>query len=394
MAFVDGYGNPVDSGVNPLDMPIVTGFLPSVYITTDIAMSGLSDSKTNAHIQFVDGEKKFELCAKIKVQGATSAGKQKKNINATLYTDDTYDSKRELRFNSWPEMSKFHLKANQQDLLLCRNSVGANLTKKWMGLTLPKGAMGYIDSFPIILYWNGEWMGCYTWNIPQCDELFNFSEENQLACKEMCFRCDPTYYAWTDAQAWEYKADADVTDDMNTAFANLLAIMVDTDNLTKEVVEAHFDLDSLLAYIAILDALYLADSDVNNWTIATWDGVKWYHIYYDLDNCCYGREIFVGVQVVGRNRNAFFTKVCELYPDELNAMYAKLRNNGMDTETIISAFDDFRKHWGWQNIEAETAKWAADKPQNTDADGDMAMVKSTMTARFATFDKQYGYTAE
>lgn len=390
----DGSGQIIET-VNPFDTPIITGELPVIFIESNTAYTSLTkETASDGTVEFVDGKKKFKLAAKIKLQGSGALNYAKKNLNITFYNDS--NKKQKVIFNDWYPTNKIHLKANEYDYSMCRNSVGAILTWEYMGRMLPKGAWGYIRSFPVIMYYNGVYMGCHTWNMPQDGKTYNFTDSAEEACTNLAYRCGTvTSNTWMNIADWEYRGDVDETTAMNSTFSALLAIMSNTSGLTKEVIEAHFDTQTLLGYMVFCQISCAVDSMTNNWTLVTWDGVKWYHTFYDLD-ICFGiggndgrniastKDVFTSIQ---GGFNTFFAKVKELYATEFNEMWATFRNNGADVETITKTFADFQGKWGWQNLKAERDKWGSDKLTTRDID----MIGSWLTERFAYFDSLYGY---
>jgi hypothetical protein len=167
--------------------------------------------------------------------------------------------------------------------------------------------------------------------------------------------------------------------------------------LTKTSIEATFDIDTLLAYLVFAQISCAVDSMTNNWTLVTWDGVKWYHTWYDLD-ICFGigggqdgksisatKDVFTSVQGAW---NTFFQQVKTLYSAEMETVYANMRNHGADVGTIKSAFYDFQNTWGQTNIVADRTKWASDKQGTADID----ILENWLTQRFAYLDSMYNYS--
>lgn len=386
MAFYDGNGKKINLDET---MKVNVYGLPTVYVTCPDAgenMDVLSDGeKHDITIKYVDGEKKFELYGSCKKQGNFTSAGTKKNINVTLYNDKARTQKQKIAFNGWYPHSKFHIKGNRSDYSMVRNSVITRIAREFCGgLALPEGAMGYIDSFPIILYWNDVWYGCYTWNLSQDEKTFNFDDDNG---NHMAFRYESD---WKTVDGWEFRGDEDCyTDAMRTTFAALIAKMVNADSLTREIVEANFDVNSLLAYIAFLQIGHMNDSTANNWTLATWDGVKWHHIFYDCD---IGFGFFNGGSFPTSGKlamNTFHEKVATLFPDELKAVYSEMRSAGLTAERIADDLFAYQRKWGWQNLQKECAKWESDKPFKVGLDN----VRADMTARIAWADEYFGYTA-
>lgn len=391
MSVYDINGNSLDSGA------IITGELPKVFITSSTAYADVTkNNNSNGTFSLIDTKTKIKnVPIKFKLQGAASLQYAKHNLNITFYTDDSYGTKQKFIFNSWTPVSKIHLKANEFDYSMVRNSVGAKFTYKMMGKNLPQGAKGYIDSFPVIMYYNGEYMGCHTMNLPQDGKTYNFSDSKEEACTNLAYRCGDTTTAWTTNANWEYRGDVDETDAMRSAFTDLLDIMTDYTNLTTSIIESHFDKQTLIAYWTLADIMLAVDSLVNNWTIVTWDGTTWYHTWYDLDlifglggndgyNLSATYEITNCIQY---NACGFWQKVVSLYSNDIAAMYATMRNNGADVDTIYDMLHEFQMTWGWQNISADRTKWASDKRNSNE------ISRTWIQNRIAFLDNKYSYSA-
>lgn len=376
------------------DLKVTNWGLPKIYITCETAYSDVTKEKSvKGTIEYCDGLKKFELPIKFKLQGNYSVNYNKVNLNITFYEDDSYEGKKKITFDGWYPTNKVHLKANTYDYSMVRNSVGTRIAHDFFGMNLPQGCRGYIDSFPCILYYNGEFKGCYTLNLPQDGLTYNFDSDKELAGTNLAFRTLTTSQYKTLAD-WEYRGDEDVTNDMNTVFNNVLSV-IDSEELTKEVVEANFDIPSLLGYILFCQIGYCSDSIINNWTLVTWDGVIWYHTMYDLDICFglpHDRPSLVNGNVFASTTqggfNAFFPKIITLYSDELKALYAKWRTHGFEAEAIAKRFTDFQNQWGWQNIEADKILWADEQQTSVDA----CDIKPWLEKRLEYCDSLYEYT--
>mgnify|MGYP003397286467 CR=1 FL=1 len=377
------------------DSVVINWNLPKIYITCDTAYSDVTkETSVKGELKYYDGKKKIDLPIKFKLQGNYSINYNKVNLNITFYEDDTFDNKKKITFGSWYPTNKIHLKANLYDYSMVRNSVGTRIAHDFFGMNLPQGCSGYIDSFPCILYYNDEFKGCYTLNLPQDGKTYNFDDEKELACTNLAFRTD-SYSQYTTLSDWEYRGDEDVTNDMNTVFNNLLSV-IGSDSLTKETIEANFDVPSLLGYILFCQIGYCSDSIINNWTLVTWDGVIWYHTMYDLD-ICFGlphsgapaqtsADVFTSTTQGGQN--AFFPQVISLYEAELKEMYANWRNHGFNAESIAERFTDFQSQWGWENIVADKTLWADEQQTSVDA----SEIKAWLEARLTYCDTLYDYT--
>ena len=389
----DGNGNPIQV-TDEYNIPIVTGDLPTVFITSETAYSSLTkETAVNGEISFIDWKSKFSLPIKIKLQGNHSLDYAKKNLNVTFYNNG---SKQKIKFNSWYPTNKVHIKANEYDYSMCRNSVGTKLAYDLCGKYLPTGARGYIDSFPVIVYYNNEYMGCHTFNLPQDGKTYNFKDSKETAGTNLAYRTKDATNSWKTSNFWEYRGDVDENSTMRNVFDTTVIPALNNASLTKADIEAHFDINTLIAYLAFAQIACAVDSMTNNWTLITWDGAIWYHTWYDLD-ICFGlggsqdgtnisstKDVFTSVQGAW---NSFFQQVKTLYAPELEATYADMRNHGADTDTIVSAFVNFQNRWGQTNIIADRAKWSSDKPNSND----ITNLRTWLTERFTYLDNLYNY---
>ena len=389
----DGNGNPIQV-TDEYNIPIVTGDLPTVFITSDTAYSSLTkETAVNGEISFIDWKSKFSLPIKIKLQGNHSLDYAKKNLNVTFYNNG---SKQKIKFNSWYPTNKVHIKANEFDYSMCRNSVGTKLAYDLCGKYLPTGARGYIDSFPVIVYYNNEYIGCHTFNLAQDGKTYNFKDSKETAGTNLAYRTKDATNNWKTSSFWEYRGDADENATMRNVFDTTVIPALNNASLTKADIEAHFDVNTMIAYLAFAQIACAVDSMTNNWTLITWDGNIWYHTWYDLD-ICFGlggwqdgtnisstKDVFTSVQGAW---NSFFQQVKTLYASELEATYADMRDHGADTDTIVSAFVDFQNRWGQTNIIADRAKWSSDKPNRND----ITNLRTWLTERFTYLDNLYNY---
>lgn len=374
------------------DIPFITGELPILFIESSTPYTSLTKETASAGtVTFVDFREKFSLDVTIKLQGSASLVLNKKNLNITFY--DENGKKQKIIFNSWYPTNKIHLKANEFDYSMSRNSVGAKYTYKMMGKHLPQGARGYIDSFPVLMYYNGEYMGCHSINLPQDGKTYNFTDAQEEAGTNLVYRCGDTTTDWTDNSKWEYRGDVDETQGMRAVFTALHNVMANYSALTKTVIEDHFDKQTLIAYWTLADIMLAVDSLVNNWTIVTWDGSKWYHVWYDLDiifglggNDGYYLDADFDITTCQQYvACGFWQKIVSLYGDDIATMYATMRNNGADADTIYAMFHGFQSTWGWQNIQADRTKWASDKRNNNE------ISKTWIENRLAFLDDKYSF---
>lgn len=391
--YYDGFGNVAEIKSTASDdvMRIVTGMLPKVYIYSDTAYEDVTkEDSSKGTIRFDDMNTKFELPIKFKLQGHASVAYPKHNFNVTFCKADESGDKQKIQFNSWYPTSKIHIKANYADRTMCKNSVGAKIIHDFVCMNYPQGAYGVIDSFPVIVYYNDEYMGCHTWNLPQDGKTYNFDDSKEQACTNLAYRMieNSPNFALSN---WEYRGDEDVTDAMNAKLQVALNLIQNPANLTTDTVETVFDKSSLLNYMMVGQIFGNIDCWCNNWSLVTWDGQKWFMTLYDMDSLYNQGSTgnMLGNDSAQWKQNSFFQKILELYTDEIPPLYATFRNAGLNTETVCAYFDDFHKKWGWQNLQDDMDKWF---PNGTRGDFLIGSLKTTIAGRFAYLDEMYNYS--
>ena len=105
--------------------------LPKVYFEGNISDMLRKDDEREIKIKYESKETNFENNAKIKIQGTSSLGFEKKNYNITFYKDETYEEKKKVDVGQgWGAQNKYCLKANWIDKTHSRNIVSARIAAK------------------------------------------------------------------------------------------------------------------------------------------------------------------------------------------------------------------------------------------------------------------------
>jgi hypothetical protein len=249
-----------------------------------------------------------------------------------------------------------------------------------MGTRLPNGAWGFIKAFPVIVHWNDYVAGCYCWTTPQDGKIYNFSDFAELDCTNLAYRF-----------SGEYRGDEDENADMIAAKDAIFAIVNDTENLTKSIIEEHFDVTSILQMICAVEWFTLSDCVPDNSLMVTWDGSKWYTLPYDFDWSLQLNRI--ETKIVNDTANYLpitFLRKCELlYADEIKSVYANMRKNGMDVDNAINSLTDFVRHWNYQDRLDEFERWTDTGAYVAE---DLGAIRNAVTRRCAFVDNLYEYT--
>lgn len=326
--------------------------IPILYLSGSMAGMTKDDLVT---LNYIYGERSG-TCT-LKWQGSSSIQCEKKNY--TIKFDNEFEV-----VSGWGIQKKYVLKANYVDSSHARNLVCAKLwglivkSRTPVNATLnalPNG--GAVDGFPIIVSFNGEFHGLYTWNIPKDDWMFGMDGTGRQAivCAELnnngavAFKGLATLDPTQDFDL-EYSSD-DQRDWVITSLNRLIGAVKDSDgsNITYGITP-YLDWESAIDYCChgVLTGNY--DGLFRNYLLATYDGVKWFFTGYDMD-------VVLGLRAMGKyfypadHESMSFTvmasnhKVFELIwkymRPKLRARYNELRAAVMSVENVTNMFVDF-----------------------------------------------------
>ena len=373
--------------------------MPVVYIT-DFANASISVeklTKENGEImldfKFVsnsDEIQSFECTAKIKVQGATSAGFPKKNFNIKLYTDDTFTTKNKVDFG-WGKQNKYCMKANWIDFSQARNVIGGKMfaemvySRTNLDPNLAKAPNGgVIDGFPILVYVNGKFHGLYTMNIPK-DEWMFAMKGDETTREAMLMADDWTNYAGLTTELGEVSVVDDFaqygfeleycsTEDTDVqwvrdSFNELIRLLNCGDNeRIREELPNHLDIEAGIDNMIFTYFLNAHDNVSKNILWATYDGKKWIPSMYDMDGS-YGIT-WAGEPVTSYRHPSLAANGgvsapgCKMYyilltvfADEVEERYTFLRQEILTVENTKKHFDEFYAQAPMGAYDSDRARW-------------------------------------
>ena len=353
--------------------------------------TALPTSKTNVDLtmDYISNTTKFSSFVKLKCQGTSSMNYAKKNFTVAMYSDEARVTKLKKDFKGWGAQSKFCLKANYVDTTHTRNISGARIAYDMVNsrpdssfkqqlLTAPR--YGLIDGFPIKLYFNGEFYGIYTWNIPKDDWQFNMDSGNpnhMVLCAErnndgsntidsvlMCeFRKE---WDGSDGTSWSIEVGT-YSDALKDSFNRCVRFVMNaTDTEFHDNIGEYFDLYSLIDYYCFTYLTAHMDGLAKNMLMATYDGVIWGCSLYDMDSI-YGAN-WNGVNFLSttlrcpedyqETNSLLWQRIESCFATELLARYNELRQGALSLSNIIKhveeiydvipdrVFDDEKVKWG------------------------------------------------
>ncbi|MCC8146557.1 MAG: CotH kinase family protein, partial [Bacteroidales bacterium] len=324
-------------------------------------------------------------------QGSSSLNYFKKNWKIKFYNED--GSKCYIKIGEWIPRSQFHFKGDGMDVTRIKNSGTAKLiqklyrirgysympwTQKPYDMNNPSirdrfdtGALGVIDSVPCIIQSFDTPLGRYHLNLNKFPENFNAYEDdpvNRVFAGSMPF--NENYNKNSVEELVIDKEGADLPDDIFRVLGNLMdwLISVKSDvSAYKEGFDTRFDLDNCLDYYCLVWMGDYFDNVSANFMMPTYDGVKFYYMWYDMDRG-YGfgsgaladtyRPPTVNNTFTGHGANYMWQNFELAFADEIKARYAELRRSGFISVTNVeTTFRDLFNRCTPADVEQDLLYW-------------------------------------
>ena len=358
--------------------------VPRLYFYGD-ALPTTKDN-VNLEMDYKSNTMKFHSYVKLKCQGTSSISYAKKNFTVALYEDSARSIKLKKNFKGWGAQNKFCLKANWVDSTHTRNISGARIAYDMVEsrpdspfkqelLKCPRN--GVVDGFPIKVYFNGEFWGIYTLNIPKDGWMFNMSEDNPnhiVLCAEkntdgnnnLINSCQfRKLWDGVDGGDWSYEFGTS-SDTVKNSLNRCISFVMDaTDEEFHDNISQYFDLYSLLDYYCFSYVTCHLDGLAKNMLLVTYDGVVWGASLYDMDSI-YGVN-WNGASFVSpeykcpeqyqEQFSRLWVRIEECFADELRARYTKLRQEALSLTNIIGHVEEIYDLLSPNMKTDETTKW-------------------------------------
>lgn len=341
--------------------------VPRLYFYGD----ALPTTKDNVKLEmdYKSNTMKFHSYVKLKCQGTSSMSYAKKNFTVALYEDSARSIKLKKNFKGWGKQNKFCLKANWVDSTHTRNISGARIAYDMVEsrpdspfkqelLKCPRN--GVVDGFPIKVYFNGEFWGIYTFNIPKDAWMFNMNEDNPnhiVLCAErntdgnsgLINSCQfRKLWDGADGGDWSYEVGTPSDTVKNSLNRCISFVMNASDEEFHDNISQYFDLYSLLDYYCFSYVTCHLDGLAKNMLLATYDGVIWGASLYDMDSI-YGVHWSGGSFVSPEYKcpeqyqeqfSRLWVRIEECFADELRARYTKLRQEALSLTNIVGHVEE------------------------------------------------------
>lgn len=358
----------------------------------------------------------FTCYAQLNVQGASSAGKPKKNFNIKLV--DESGSKNKVKIvEEWGKESKYCLKANYIDYSQSRNVVSGQIFGEIVKsrndelVNTPNG--GAIDGYPVLIYNNGEYQGLYTFNIPKDNWMFDMShsdEKNQAILMTTTWNKAVSFRELsTSGFELEFASNEDSLIDNNTqwVYDSMLDLIRFTLNSSNEEfkngIHEYADIEKCIDSMIYTFFICADDNTSKNILWATLDGKVWFSSMYDMDGTWgmrwngniefneYTHPITALVDGVGlapeRNHermNLLWERIYINFFDQVCERYKELRQEILTMENITVHFTAFFDSIPDLVREAEKKKWTGVPTQNRDH---LEQILTFAEKRLAVYDE-------
>ena len=370
------------------------------------------ENKVCVTTSYTDENQSFDLCATLKLQGASSIGYPKKNYNIQFFKDDTYASKQKVQLvEAWGKQNKYTLKANWVDFSEMRNVVSGKIYGDVVHSRhiddnydkLVNG--GAIDGYATLLFQNGVYQGLYTLNTSKDDYLFGMNGDettreallmvNDWSSTGALYEHIPEGFGPT----WEleYSSTEDNAEIGNgwviSSFNEMMDFVLNNDGQAfVDGIEHFINVPRTIDSMLYTWAIHANDNVSKNILWSTYDGVQWTPSVYDMDGVwgCYwdGSMTIIDVAAwIPYTGNALWVKIYNNMQSEVISRWEELRNGPLSLQNIDRRFVEFYNTIPGRLYNCERARWPSVPSQYTNH---VVQVANWATDYFHNMDVAFG----
>ena len=291
-------------------------------------------------------------------QGTSSMSYNIHNYNIVLMDEN----RQKIDYSPYPDcipQSLFCLKANLMESTNAHNVGLAEYVRKYLytknnpAMDIDPKASRTVQGFPILLYINEKFEGLYDFNLDRYSTKAFGYELPHRNCKVYEIGANTNFTAgafipWTadtgvDEWTW-YKNDfkgiypPEIIDPVNDDFAELKELISFVHDSNDEVFRTnfstYFDKESVIRYYILVMVLGLVDSLGKNAKLVTYDGVKWYFEFYDMDTAMglsntgtLEKDVDIEMEIAHFNtaESKLWTRIREQFDADIKQEYYNMR---------------------------------------------------------------------
>ncbi len=342
-------------------------YCPKFYFEGD--MTEMNDKKDVRKITFEYQNRQQNITgtAKIKVQGSSSLQYPKKNYTINFYENSDCSDNLKIDFG-WGAQNKYCLKANWIDKTHTRNVVTAKIASEVQekyGLMEDSPNNGVIDGFPVEVYINGSFHGLYTLNIPKDEWTFNMYKDdpNHIVLGGENWNAPVLFTEVpTDFSAWTVEVGPENEETLQKLQRLVRFVLESSDEEFKANIDQYLNLDATINYYILLHYCWMADNSGKNMLLVTYDGNVWYPTVYDLDTTWgttwQGTGLYnYQTKLLSNGGSLLLDRIEQLYKKEIAERYFELRSTVLDTNYVMTKFNNFYNKIPSDVLEKEAEKW-------------------------------------
>ena len=305
---------------------------------------------------------------KLWYQGTSSISYNVKNYNIELRDENG----QLIEYSPYPNcipQSLFCLKANLMESTNAHNVGLADFVRRYLytknnpAMDIDPRTSRTVQGFPMLLYINGNFEGLYDFNLDRYStKAFGYEMPQHKNCKVYEISANTNFTAgafipWSsdtgvDEWTW-FKNDFKgiypeaIQNPTNDDFAELKELINfvyhSSDEVFRTNFSTYFDKESVLRYYLFVMVMGLVDSLGKNAKLVTYDGVKWFFEFYDMDtamglNNSGGLDKDVDIEMEIKHFNTaesvLWKRIRDQFAEDLNTEYYNMRGTTLNTKNL------------------------------------------------------------
>lgn len=373
--------------------------------------------KINVDGQLINCYSAFE------VQGSGSAAYPKKNWSFSLYSDTELTKEITLSIGGTLAQQEWVFKANYTDKAQVRNLLNYNLWGELLntrtgnypikdidlsylsatGDVVYTKATTYPSGFNCVLNINGSFYGIGQFMIGKKRENYNMPKSG--VANKVLIGFDNLAGFRVDVLAegtYELRAPSKSTANTKSVISSWATYAQSDQTSFTANKGSRFSTRNITDFYIYSQLTGNIDGVTNNTHMATWDGIKWVFLPYDMDLTFKDFRMSADTTDVfsyGGDNLAFWNKVKTAYSSELKARYAELRNSSIiSVANLRKMYLNIAESFTLELHNAELTKWANREATSPYGGGEVSAYNvqdfcNWVQRRIVYLDKLFSYVA-